>query len=299
VLTTVSLLSKRLLPWLHAVRPRQWTKNGLVFVGLVFSLNLGRPDQIVRVVIAFAVLCVLASAAYLINDAVDAPQDRLHPYKRLRPIAAGLIRPEVAVRVAAGLLVGALLVAAWLSWGFLLVCAGYLGLTAAYSLWLKRFPLIDVFAVAAGFVLRAAAGAVVIDVIISAWLLFCTLLGALFIALAKRRQELAMLEVGAAAHRASLASLTTDYLDQLILMMATASIMAYSLYTFSERPGTPPLLMLTIPFVIYGIFRYLYLVRVVGLGGSPEEVLLGDAPLLGAVVLWGLLSVAILYLAPR
>jgi 4-hydroxybenzoate polyprenyltransferase len=295
----VALLPKTLQPWIVALRPRQWIKNGLVFVGLVFSLSLGRPDQVARVLVAFAVLCALASAAYLINDAIDAPQDRLHPHKRRRPIAAGLIEPAHAVRVAVVLLVGGLLVAAWLSWGFLLVGAGYLGLTAAYSLWFKRYPLVDVFGIAAGFVLRAAAGAVVIDVLISPWLLLCTLLGALFIALAKRRAELATLEVGAAAHRPSLAALTTDYLDQLILMMATCSIMAYSLYTFSERPGHPPLLMLTVPLVIYGIFRYLYLVRVEGQGGSPEEVLLGDPPLLGTVALWGLLSVAILYLAAR
>jgi 4-hydroxybenzoate polyprenyltransferase len=292
-------MAKTLLPWIQALRPRQWTKNGLVFVGLVFSLNLLRPEQVARTVVAFVVLCVLASAAYLINDAIDAPQDRLHPRKRWRPIAAGLIQPAHAVRVAVLLLVGGLLVAAWLSWGFLLVGAAYLGLTAAYSLWLKRFPLVDVFALAAGFVLRAAAGAVVVEVLISPWLLLCTLLGALFIALAKRRAELATLEIGAAAHRASLARLTTEYLDQLILMMATCSIMAYSLYTFSERPGQPPLLMVTIPLVIYGIFRYLYLVRVEDLGGSPEEVLLGDPPILVTVFLWGLLSVGILYLAPR
>ncbi len=294
-----AVMPKTLLPWLHALRPRQWTKNGLVFVGLVFSLNLLRPDQVAREIVAFAVLCALASAAYLVNDAIDAPQDRLHPRKRLRPIAAGLIAPAHAVRVAVVLLMGGLLVAAWLSWGFLLVGAGYLGLTAAYSLWLKRFPLVDVFALAAGFVLRAAAGAVVLEVLISPWLLLCTLLGALFVALAKRRAELATLELGAAAHRASLAHLTTEYLDQLILMMATCSIMAYSLYTFSERPGQPPLLMVTIPLVIYGIFRYLYLVRVQGLGGSPEEILLADAPILTTVALWGVLSVGILYLAPR
>jgi 4-hydroxybenzoate polyprenyltransferase len=292
-------MPKALQAWLRGLRPRQWTKNGLVFVGVVFSLNLGRPELVARAALAFVVLCMLASAAYLINDAVDAPQDRLHPHKRYRPIAAGLIAPATAVRVAMVLLVAGLLIAAWLSWSFLLVGAGYLGLTAAYSLWLKRYPLVDVFALAAGFVLRAAAGAVVIDVVLSPWLLLCTLLGALFIALVKRRQELAVLEAGAAAHRASLATMTTEYLDQLILMMATCSIMAYSLYTFSERPGNPPLLMLTIPFVIYGIFRYLYLVRVAGLGGSPEEVLLGDPPLLGAVVVWGLLSVAILYVTPR
>jgi 4-hydroxybenzoate polyprenyltransferase len=285
--------------WLAALRPRQWTKNGLVFVGLVFSLNLDKPELVARVLVAFLVLCALASSGYLVNDTLDAPQDRLHPAKARRPIAAGLLAPRQALLVASGLFLLALPVAAWLGGGFLLLGLGYVGLTAAYSLWLKRYALLDVFVIAVGFVLRAAAGAVVIGVMISPWLLLCTLLGALLIALGKRRNELASLDTTAPSHRGSLAALTVEFLDELMLIMAAASIMAYSLYTFSERPGHPPLLMLTIPLVIYGIFRYLYLVRIAGLGGSPEEVLLGDPPLLGTVVLWGLLSLGILYLAPR
>ena len=209
-----------------------------------------------------------------------------------------MIGPGAALAVAGALLVGALALAAWLGPGFLGVAVGYVALTVTYSLWLKQYALIDTFAIAAGFVLRAVAGAVVLQVLISPWLLLCTLLGALFVALAKRRHELATLAAGAAAHRASLNALTVEFIDQLIIIMAASSIMAYSLYSLSERPGHP-LLMLTIPLVIYGIFRYLYLVRIGGLGGSPEEVLVGDPPLLATIALWAAVSIGILYLAPR
>jgi 4-hydroxybenzoate polyprenyltransferase len=290
---------KALHLWLRALRPRQWIKNGLVFVGLVFFLNLGVPALMGRSLVAFVVLCALASAAYLINDAIDAPQDRLHPDKAQRPIAQGLIAPGQAVAVAMVLVVAALALAGWMSRGLVLLGLGYLALTLTYSVWLKRYAFVDVFAIACGFVLRAAAGALVLDVYLSPWLLLCTLLGALLIALAKRRHELALLQSEAAAHRASLGALTVSLLDELILVMAACSIMAYSLYTFLERPGQPPWLMVTIPLVIYGIFRYLYLVRVGGLGGSPETVLLSDPPLLGTVGLWAALSVVILYATPR
>jgi 4-hydroxybenzoate polyprenyltransferase len=291
--------SKRLHAWLTAIRPRQWIKNGLVFVGLVFSLSLTDPTAVRRAVLAFVVLCALASSAYLINDAVDAPRDRLHPLKARRPIAAGLIAPATAQRAAFALLLGALAVAWTLGEAFFLVGVGYLALTAAYTLWLKHVSIVDMFALAAGFVLRAAAGAVVINVWISPWLLLCTFLGALYIVTAKRRHELATLEEGAVAHRASLSAVTVPLLDEMMLITAACSIVIYSLYTISERPDRPPLLMLTIPLVMYGILRYRQLVLVGGLGGSPEEALLGDRPLLITVVLWALTSVAILYLAPR
>ena len=292
-------LAKGLQAWLTALRPRQWIKNGLVFVGLVFSLNLTHPPSVLRTIVAFGVLCALASSAYLVNDAVDAPRDRLHPLKARRPIAAGLIAPGTAVGVALGLVVVALAVAALLGWGFFLVAVGYLVLTAAYTLRLKHIPIVDLFTVATGFVLRAAAGAVVLQVLISPWLLLCTFLGALFIVTAKRRHELATLEGGAAAHRASLGAMSVPFLDEMMQIMAACSIVVYSLYTVNERPDRPPFLMLTIPLVAYGILRYLYLVRVAGLGGSPEDALLGDQPLLVTVALWGLLSAAILYLIPR
>jgi 4-hydroxybenzoate polyprenyltransferase len=278
-----------------AVRPRQWPKNGLVFVGLLFSLNLTQLPLLIRCCLAFVALCLLSAGTYLVNDTLDAPRDRLHPVKCRRPIAAGQIAPRHALVGAALLLAAGLALAAALGPGFLLVGVAYLALTTAYSLWLKQYPLIDVLVLASGFVLRAAAGAVVIDVPISPWLLFCTLLGALLIALGKRRSELLVLEQNAAAHRASLTTLTVEFVDQLALLMAACSIMAYSLYTFFVHPYYPPWLMLTIPLVIYGIFRYLYLVRVLGLGGSPEELLLHDRPLLGTVVLWVVLSAVILY----
>jgi 4-hydroxybenzoate polyprenyltransferase len=292
-------MSKGLQVWLTALRPRQWIKNGLVFVGLVFSLNLTHPPSVLRAAIAFVVLCALASSAYLLNDAADAPRDRLHPLKARRPIAAGLIAPATAVRAAIGLLLVALAVAGALGWGFFLVGLSYLVLTAAYTFWLKHFPIVDLFVVASGFVLRAAAGAVVLQVWISPWLLLCTFLGALFIVTAKRRHELATLEAGAVGHRASLSTMSVPFLDEMMQITAACSIVVYSLYTFNERPDRPPFLMLTIPLVAYGIFRYLYLVRVGGLGGSPEDALLGDRPLLLTVALWGALSAAILYLAPR
>jgi 4-hydroxybenzoate polyprenyltransferase len=242
---------------------------------------------------------LLASGAYLINDVVDAAQDRLHPEKARRPIAQGEIAPLHAIVVGIVLLGVGLAAAAALSREFLVLCLGYLALTLLYTLWLKRFAVVDVFAIAIGFVLRAAAGAVVINVYLSPWLLLCTLLGALLIALAKRRHELTLLEGKAVGHRASLGALTVELLDEWILITAACSIMAYSLYTIFERPGQMPLLMLTIPFVIYGVFRYLYLVRIGGLGGSPETVLLSERPLLGTVVLWAALSTVLLYLTPR
>ena len=292
-------MGKRVQVWAMALRPRQWIKNGLVFVGPVFALKLLDPESFLRALLAFVVLCMLASSAYLVNDAVDAPRDRLHPLKARRPIAAGLIAPTTAVWVALAMIAVALTMAAQLGPGFLLVGASYLGLTAAYTLWLKHHAIVDVFTVAAGFVLRAAAGAVVVEVYISPWLLLCTGLGALFIALIKRRHELATLEADALAHRASLSTLNLQVVDEYIQIIGACSIMAYSLYTFLERPGQPPLLMLTVPLVVGGIFRYLYLVRGGGLGGSPEEALLGDRPLLGTVALWARLSVVILYFGPR
>jgi 4-hydroxybenzoate polyprenyltransferase len=286
---------QRVRPWIALLRPRQWTKNGLVFVGLLFSLSLTQLPLVVRCCLAFVVLCLLASGTYIVNDVLDAPRDRLHPTKRRRPIAAGRIGPGEALALAALLLVGSLLLAWWLGHHFLAVGVTYLLLTFSYSLWLKHYPIVDVLTIAAGFVLRAAAGAILIDVPISPWLLGCTFLGALLIALGKRRNELLTLEGQALAHRGSLEGLTVEFLDQLSLMMASASIVFYALYTFFVQPSYPPWLMLTIPVVIYGIFRYLYLVRVEGHGGSPEELLLTDRPLLGTVVLWVLLSALTLY----
>ena len=281
---------------LVSVRPRQWTKNGLLFLALVFSLRLFDIHLVARAGLAFLAFCALAAATYLVNDLVDLEGDRQHPTKRKRPIASGEISPAVAMAAAFVLTLSALLVAAGLGVSFMVPAVLYLLLTFSYSLWLKHLVILDVLAVAAGFVLRAAAGAVAINVPISPWLYVCTILGALFLAFCKRRQELVLLQIDAANHRRALQEYTVPLLDQMISVVISATVIAYSLYTFAAEnlPGNHAM-MLTIPFVLYGVFRYLYLMHVKGIGGSPEEVLLTDRPLLTTVAGWALTSIIILY----
>ena len=281
-----------------ALRPRQWTKNGLLFIALAFTLNLQQPGLVVRSVVAFACFCAVSSAGYLLNDVVDVDADRSHPTKRLRPIAAG----QMAVPFALGL--GVALAAIGVAGGFVinpllgLLTLAYGLLTAVYSMTLKHLVLLDIFGIAGGFVLRAAAGAVAIDVPISPWLYIATLLGALLIALGKRRTELETLGVEAAiGHRRNLESYSLEFIDQLILVISSAALMTYALYTFSaENLPRNHAMMLTIPVVLYGLFRYLFLVRAGDVGASPEELLFRDRPLLVAVAVWALLAVTILYL---
>ncbi len=289
--------SRRLPPWLRALRPLQWTKNALVLAPLLFGKHVFYLDSFARAVTATIVFCAVSSGVYLINDLRDIEQDRLHPRKRMRPIAAGEFDERTAWIVAVGLsglgLAGAVLVRP----AFALVIGGYVVLMIAYSYQLKRIVIIDVFALAAGFVLRAAGGAVAISVPISAWLYFCTMLGALFIGFGKRRNELVVLEKLAGSHRASLDAYSIQMLDQIIAIVSSAIVMAYSLYTFDG--ATAPAnhaMMLTIPFVLYGIFRYLYLIYRRQLGGSPETILVTDRPLVSCIIGWGLCSFAILYL---
>jgi 4-hydroxybenzoate polyprenyltransferase len=285
---------------LVALRPKQWTKNLLVFAGLVFTYNLANVAMLSATVGAFAVFCALSSAGYLWNDVRDAPADRRHPLKQRRPIASGRLSTDVAMAAALVLAVGGLGVAFSQRPAFGAVAAGYLLLTVAYSAWLKHLVLIDIFAIAAGFVLRAVGGAVVIGVPVSPWLYVCTVLAALLLALGKRRHELVALAGAAQEHRRNLEQYTVELVDQLVLIVATAAIIAYSLYTFSaENLPRDHSMMLTIPFVLYGVFRYLYLVRVRGEGGAPEDMLLSDPGLLATVLGWGLASVTILYLVPR
>lgn len=281
---------------LAALRPKQWTKNLIVFIGAAFTLQLTDPRIVVMTSSGFLAFCLLSSAGYLINDVLDLEADRQHPVKRLRPIASGAVAPRLALAVAAvlasaGLTLGFLLKPAFALFGLL-----YLLLTIAYSLLLKHWVLIDLFAIAGGFVLRAVAGAVLVSVRVSPWLYVCTVLAALFLGLAKRRQELSALAGDAQQHRRNLSEYTIDLVDQLMNIVTSATVMAYSLYTFSA-PNLPrnDAMMLTIPLVLYGLFRYLYLVRVKGLGGSPEELLLTDRPLLLTVLGWGALSLAVLY----
>ena len=281
-----------------ALRPRQWTKNGLLFIALAFTLNLQDASLLLRTLAAFVCFCALSSAGYLLNDVVDVEADRAHPTKRMRPIAAG----QVSAGFALGL--GIVLVILGLGGAFFItpllgvLALTYTLLTAVYSTTLKHIVLLDIFGLAGGFVLRAAAGAVAIDVPISPWLYIATLLGALLIALGKRRTELETLGVEAAVgHRRNLESYSIEFIDQLILVISSAALMTYALYTFSaENLPKNHSMMLTIPVVLYGLFRYLFLVRQGDVGAAPEELLYRDRPLLIAIVLWAVLAVTVLYL---
>ncbi len=278
------------------MRPRQWTKNLLVFAALTFDLQLDDPGRVLIAIAAFFVLCLASGAVYLVNDLLDAETDRLHPVKRHRPIASGRLPMPVARAAAVAAIVLAP-IAGWLlrpGFGVIVVC--YIALILAYSFWLKHHVIIDVFAISGGFVLRAAGGAVVLAIPISPWLYVCTVLLSLFLGFAKRRNEMRLLEAAAGQHRRNLDEYSVELLDQLILLTAAASIMSYSLYTFTaEALPENHAMMLTIPFVLYGIFRYLLLVYVREEGGAPEQLLLSDRPLLGSVALWGCAVVAVLY----
>jgi 4-hydroxybenzoate polyprenyltransferase len=285
---------------LLSVRPHQWTKNLVVLAALAFSKHLFDGDALARALAAFLVFCALSGATYILNDLVDLQQDRLHPVKRLRPLASGALPMALARGAGLLLMLAALAAAVALGGRFVLVAGGYLLLNVAYSLALKHVVILDVLAIAIGFVLRAVAGALVIEVVFSEWLLVCTILLALFLALAKRRHELVTLG-DAKSHRPILAEYSPYLLDQMISVVTASCLTAYAFYTLApdtiEKYQTDRL-SLTIPFVIYGIFRYLYLVHRKEQGGSPSDLLLTDRPLLGAVALWALAVVVIVYTAP-
>ena len=276
---------------LAAMRPRQWTKNLLLFAGIVFAAELDDPERWAKAIAAFVAYCLASSAAYIFNDVRDAERDRLHPVKRLRPIASGRVRPERALNVAGILVALAFAIVAPLGWGSLAYMAGFVGLQAAYSLGLKNIPLIDVMAIAGLFVIRAAAGAEAVDVKISPWLIVCTALLALFLALAKRRGELA---TGVEEGRLVLSGYSLELVDQLVTIVAACTIVAYSLYTFEAREGSA--MMATIPFVVYGLFRYIQLMHREDLGEEPENVLLTDGPILATIAGWAVTSAVILAL---
>ncbi len=283
-----------------SLRPHQWLKNLVVLAALVFSKHLFDASALAQAALAFVVFCALAGAVYLVNDLADLERDRLHPVKRTRPLASGALPKPVARAAAASLLVAALVLSFSLGAGFLLCTLAYTVLGLAYSLALKHVVILDVLTVALGFVLRAVAGAVAIGVQFSPWLVVCTILLALFLVLAKRRHELVTLE-DAAAHRGILAEYSPYLLDQMIAVVTASCLTAYAFYTLApetvEKYRTERL-ALTIPFVIYGIFRYLYLVHRRDQGGSPGDVLLTDRPLLAAVALWAAVMVLIVYTAP-
>jgi 4-hydroxybenzoate polyprenyltransferase len=281
-----------------SLRPGQWTKNLLVFAGVLFGQRLLDPAAVGRSLEAFAIFCALSGAVYLINDVADRDQDRLHPLKATRPIASGALPVSTAIGAAIALLVAALGASFAIGVAFAGVAAGYVALQALYSGPLKHMVILDALTLATGFVLRAVAGAVAVDVAISHWLLVCTLLLALFIALAKRRHELVLLADEASSHRRILGEYSAYLLDQMIAIVAASTLIAYIFYTVSpetqEKFGTP-WLGATIPFPLYGIFRYLYLVHKREGGGSPADLLLTDRPLLVCVALWAVAVALIIY----
>ena len=281
-----------------ALRPRHWVKNVFVFAALVFAGELRDPEAVLRVTAAFGVFCLLSSVAYLINDVRDRDADRLHPRKRHRAIASGELTPGVALAIAAFLAVSALAAAFALAPGLGRIALAYLLLNLLYSMGLKRVVILDVMMVATGFLLRAFAGALAIDVAISRWLVLCTGLLALFLGFVKRRQELAVMD-GDAATRPILKEYSLPFLDQMIAIVTGATVVAYSFYAFSpevaQKLGTEHM-GLTIPFVLFGIFRYLYLVHQRGVGESPTQVILSDVPLIIDVVGWGASVVVALYI---
>jgi len=287
------------LALLRSMRPRQWPKNAFVFAALIFDLQLIQIDSVLRALAGFVLLCLVSSAVYLVNDLADVEADRAHPVKRRRPLASGSLSPGVAVAAAAVLAAVALVGGFALSTTFGEIVLAYGLLNLLYSFGLKHVPIVDVLVVAAGFVLRVAAGVSLIIVErFSPWLYVCMTLLALLIAFGKRRAEIVLLEDTAGAHRRVLDGYTIPLLDQLLSIVSAATIVAYSLYTFSaENLPVNHLMMLTIPFVLYGIFRYLHLIHVENAGGSPEELVFTDRPLAATIFLWGLSATAILYLA--
>ena len=285
---------------IKTMRPRQWVKNIFVFAPLVFDVKLFNLRYLAQTVAGFVLLCLISGAVYIINDLVDIEKDRQHPKKRKRPLASGQVGAS-AVTIAAILIPLVALPAGFLlAPGFGAILTGYLLLQIAYSFWLKNVVIIDVMVIAAGFLLRVAAGVPLVDAErFSPWLYVCMTLLALLIGFGKRRQELVLLKENANAHRASLQEYNLSLLDHIISIVTASTLVAYAFYTFSA-PNLPSnyTMMLTIPFVLYGIFRLLYLIHVKEMGGAPEEIALSDRPLQVTFLLWGLSVVVVVYVLP-
>ena len=277
---------------LVSLRPRQWTKNLLLFAGIIFAAKLGDLTRWLEAFAAFAAYCAASSASYLVNDVRDAPHDRVHPVKRSRPIARGELTPRRAVAIAVFLLAVAILLVAPLGLVSVAFLAGFVLLQAGYTLSLKHVVLIDVMTIGGLFVLRAAAGAAAVNVRISPWLLLCTALLALFLALAKRRGELVLVGAEATPGRPVLEGYSLALVDQLVTVVAASTVISYCLYTFTARESKA--MMITIPFVVFGVFRYLLLMHRRDLGEEPEEILLRDAPILLCIAGWAGCAAAIL-----
>ncbi len=283
---------------IKSLRPKQWTKNGFIFTALIFDVKLFQPEPLIKTILGFILLCLISGTVYLINDLVDVEKDRQHPIKKNRPLASGQVSVKAALATVIILSAICLPLSFLLDWRFGLIALGYWLLQIAYSFVLKNMVIIDVLTLAAGFVLRVAAGVVLVQAErFSPWLYVVTVLLALFLGLGKRRQELVLLKGQASTTRTILNEYNLPLLDEMMAVVTAGTVMTYSFYTFSA-PNLPPnhLMMLTIPFVIYGIFRYLYVIHVQGNGGAPDEVLLEDRPLQISLVLFIASVLAILYL---
>ncbi len=282
----------------RTLRVYQWAKNLLVFAAIIFAGELLNTTAIINSLLAFVSFCLAASSTYILNDLIDIEKDRLHPEKSKRPIANGEVSIHIAVVLSLVLAVLSLILAYILGPGFIAILLVYVFLTVSYSLLWKRFFLVDVLILSLGFVTRAVAGAVAIHVVFSNWLIVCTLFLALFLSLGKRRGELLLLKDNAENHRSVLVYYTIEYLDQLLLIVSAGALISFTIYTCSQevvmRLHTDQL-YLSLPFVIYGLFRYLYLVRYQGEGSDPTKVLLTDKPIAICVVLWALTNIGLIY----
>jgi 4-hydroxybenzoate polyprenyltransferase len=289
-----------LIELFKSIRPQQWLKNFFIFAPLIFSENIFNRSMLLQTILAFAVFCLLSGALYILNDLKDIEEDRLHPIKSKRPLAAGELKKRQAIVAFVVLSFISLVLAEIVNMDFLWVCLVYFVLQIAYSFALKHVVILDVFIVASGFFLRVIAGAVAIRVQISPWLLICTTLLALFLALGKRRHEILLLDEAAINHRPILKEYSPYLLDQMISVVTASTVIAYCLYTISgetiEKFGTNKLI-LTVPFVLYGIFRYLYLIHQRAEGGTPETLILRDRPLLLDIFLWIVSAALIIYFA--
>ncbi|MEM7797974.1 MAG: decaprenyl-phosphate phosphoribosyltransferase [Chloroflexota bacterium] len=288
-----------MLPLIQTMRPRQWTKNVFVFAALIFDGTLDNfAPRLLSMGLAFVLLCVMSSTVYIMNDLADIESDREHPVKKNRPLPSGRLNPRVALVAALTMGAASLGLGFFLSVPFGLILLTYLVLQIAYTFYFKHVVLLDVFSIASGFVLRVAAGVAVITVQrFSPWLYVCMGFLALFLALGKRRHELILLGENAGAHRAILKEYSLDFVDRLITIVLTSALTSYVMYTFLAE-GLPEndMMMLTIPFVLYAIARYLYLAVVKNIGGAPEEILLKDRPLQLSMGLWGLMVISVLYI---
>ncbi len=287
---------------LKTMRPKQWVKNVFILAALVFDKKLNQVTPLLNTILTVVAFCLVSSAVYLINDLVDIEKDRQHPTKRNRPLPSGQLSPKVAITAAVAIPLVCIPVALVFNLSLGIILSAYFGLMVLYSFYLKHVVIVDVMTIAAGFVLRVAAGVVVIEVArFSPWLYVCMTLLALFLGVGKRRHELFTLRENANSHRASLEHYSMEMIDQMSVVVTSAAIMAYSLYTFSA-PALPrtadgqPLMMLTIPFVLYGIFRYQYLIHVRKEGGTPEDIVLGDLPFIADMGLYGISVLVLMYL---